>query len=281
MTYPSTPLRAGRLAVLFIAAATLTGAAQSPGPATPSFEVASIKRNVSNDAGGYVRIEEGSRFNAVNASLALIIRQAYGFQGFQVVNLPDWVGTERYDIRAKAPDGVDVFPNMAPLLRSLLKERFSFQGRIEQRDMPVYDLLVARGDRRLGPKISQASLDCGARTTGAPAPKGPSGEELCGITQGPGRITVRGYSLPRFGQSLVSQVQRMVVDKTGLTGPWNLEVLYTPDQPVALNGAIVPPNPDAPSLFTAIQEQLGLRLESSRGSVEVLVVDRLERPTED
>ena len=270
-----------RLAVLFIAAATLTGVAQSPGPATPSFEVASIKRNVSNDAGGYVRIEEGSRFNAVNASLALIIRQAYGVQGFQVVNLPDWVGTERYDIRAKAPDGVDVFPNMAPLLRSLLKERFNFQGRIEQREMPVYDLLVARSDRRLGPKIAQASLDCGARTTGAPPPKGPSGEEPCGISQGPGRLTVRGYSMPRFGQSLVSQVQRMVVDKTGLTGPWNLEVLYTPDQPVALNGAIVPPNPDAPSLFTAVQEQLGLKLESSRGLVDVLVVDRLERPTED
>jgi uncharacterized protein (TIGR03435 family) len=197
------------------------------------------------------------------------------------VNLPDWVDTERYDIRAKAPDGVEVFPNMAPLLRSLLKERFGFRSRPEQRDLPVYDLMLARSDRRLGPKISQASVDCGARTTGAPPPKGPSGEELCGITQGPGRIIVRGYSLARFSQSLIGQVQRMVVDKTGLPGPWNLEVLYTPDQPVALNGAIVPPNPDAPSLFTALQEQLGLKLEASRGSVDVLVVDRLERPTED
>jgi uncharacterized protein (TIGR03435 family) len=275
------PLRPYGLVAIVIVAATLTGAAQSPAPAAPAFEVASIKRNVSNDAGGYVRIEEGARFNAVNASLALIIRQAYGVQPFQVVNLPDWVDTERYDIRAKAPDGVEVFPNMAPLLRSLLKERFGFRSRPEQRDLPVYDLMLARSDRRLGPKISQASVDCGARTTGAPPPKGPSGEELCGITQGPGRIIVRGYSLARFSQSLIGQVQRMVVDKTGLPGPWNLEVLYTPDQPVALNGAIVPPNPDAPSLFTALQEQLGLKLEASRGSVDVLVVDRLERPTED
>jgi len=263
-----------------IAAATLTGAAQSPAPATPTFEVISIKRNVSGDAGGYVRIEEGSRFNAVNASLALIIRQAYGMQSFQVLNLPEWVGSERYDIRAKAPDGVEVFPNMAPLLRSLLKERFNLQARTEQRELPVYDLVLARNDRRLGPRISQASLDCGTRATGTP-PKGPSGEELCSITQGPGRITVRGYSLARFGQSLVGQVQRTVVDKTGLAGAWNFELLYTPDQPAVVNGAIVPPNPDAPSLFTALQEQLGLKLESSRGPVDVLVVDRLERPTED
>ena len=87
--------------------------------------------------------------------------------------------------------------------------------------------------------------------------------------------------MARFGQSLVNQVQRMVVDKTGLTGPWNLEVQYTPDQPAVLNGAIVPPSPDAPSLFTAVQEQLGLKLEAARGTVDVLVVDRIERPTGD
>jgi bla regulator protein blaR1 len=270
-----------RLAVLFFAAAALTGSAQSPQLAAPSFEVASIKRNVSDEVGGYVRIEEGARFNAANATLNLIIRQAYGIQAFQVANLPDWVNTERYDIRAKAPDGVEVFANMPQLLRSLLKERFGLQAHTEPRELPVYDLVVARSDRRLGPKVSRASFDCGARTTGAPPPRGPSGEELCSITQGPGRLTVRGYSMARFAGSLVTPVQRMVVDKTGLTGPWNLEVLYTPDQPVALNGAIVPPNPDAPSLFTAVQEQLGLKLESSRGPVEVLVIDRINRPTED
>lgn len=278
---PSTSLRAGRLAVSLIAFASLTGYAQSQQPAALSFEVSSIKRNVSGEAGGYIRIEEGARFNAVNSSLALIIRQAYGLQGFQVTNLPDWVNSERYDIRAKAPEGVDVFPNMAPLLRSLLQDRFAFEAHIESRDLPTYDLVTARSDRRLGPKASQTPLDCGARNSGAPPPKDSSGDSLCSITQGPGRITVRGYSMARFGQSLISQVQRVVVDKTGLSGGWNLEVIYTPDQPVALNGAIVPPNPDAPSLFTAVQEQLGLKLESSRGPVDVLVIDRINRPTED
>ena len=269
-----------RLALLAITTATVAGHAQSPPPAGFSFEVASIKRNVSSNP-GFIRVEEGSRFNAVSASMALIIRQAYGLQLFQVVNLPDWVNSERYDIQAKAPDGVEVFPNMAPLLRSLLKERFGFAAHTEQRQLPTYDLLHARGDRQLGPKVSQAALDCGARNTGAPPPKGPSGEELCLLTQGPGKIIVRGYSMARFAQLLMSQLQRPVVDQTGLTGGWNLELTYTPDQPAVLNGVTVTSDPDAPSLFTAVQEQLELKLESSRGPVDVLVIDRISRPTED
>ena len=277
---PSTSLRAGRLALLLVAAATLTGSAQSQ-PAAPSFEVASIKRNISSEPGGFIRVEEGVRFNATGVPLSFIIRQAYGVLETQVANQPDWLTSERYDIRGKAPDGVEVFPNMAPLLRSLLQDRFGFQAHTEQRDLPTYDLVMARSDGRLGPKISRADFDCGARTTATPPKAGPSGDPVCTITFGPGRILVRGFSIGRFAGGLVGQIQRMVVDKTGLTGPWNFELLYTPDQPVRLNGAIVPPNPDAPSLFTAVQEQLGLKLESSRGPVDVLVIDRVNRPTED
>jgi uncharacterized protein (TIGR03435 family) len=280
MAYPSTSLRASRLAVLIGAAATLTASAQSQ-PATPSFEVASIKRNVSSEPGGFIRVEEGMRFNATGVPLAFIIRQAYGVLETQVANQPDWLTSERYDIRGKAPDGVEVFPNMAPLLRSLLQDRFGFQAHTEKRDLPTYDLVMARSDGRLGPKISRADFDCGARLTATPPKAGSSGDPVCTITFGPGRILVRGFSIGRFAGGLVNQVQRTVVDKTGLTGPWNFELLYTPDQPVSLNGAIVPPNPDAPSLFTAVQEQLGLKLESSRGAVDVLVIDRVNRPTED
>jgi len=279
-TGPSTSLRASRLAVVLVAAATLTGSAQSQ-PAVPSFEVASIKRNISSEPGGFIRVEEGVRFNATGVPLSFIIRQAYGVLETQVANQPDWLTSERYDIRGKAPDGVEVFPNMAPLLRSLLQDRFGFQAHTEQRDLPTYDLVMARSDGRLGPKISRADFDCGARATATPPKAGPSGDPVCTITFGPGRILVRGFSIGRVAGGLVGQVQRMVVDKTGLTGPWNFELLYTPDQPVRLNGAIVPPNPDAPSLFTAVQEQLGLKLESSRGPVDVLVIDRVNRPTED
>jgi uncharacterized protein (TIGR03435 family) len=198
-----------------------------------------------------------------------------------VANLPDWTRTEHYDIKARAANGVEVFPNMALLLRSLLQDRFSFQSHTESRELPTYDLLLTRADRRPGPKMSKATLDCGTRTTATPPPTGANGEPLCEISSGPGRLTVRGYSMARFAQTLTPFVQRPVIDKTDLTGGWNLDVLYTPDQPVALNGAIVPPNPDAPSLFTAVQEQLGLKLEASRGPVDVLVVDRIEKPTED
>ena len=267
------------IVALGAALACVTAAAQVS-PPTLSFEVASIKRNVSGEISGYTRVEDGGRFNAVNAPLALIIRQAYGVLALQVVNAPDWVNNERFDIRAKAPDGVDVFPNLAPLLRSLLTERFGLQAHTEQRELPTYDLVVARSDRRLGPKASAANFDCGARTTAAPPPPGPSGESLCGITGGPGRIIVRGYSMARFAGSLVGQVQRVVRDKTELTGPWNLEVVFTPDQAAELNG-VGSPSPEAPSLFTAVQEQLGLKLEASRSPVEVLVIDRIARPTED
>ena len=130
---------ATRLAVPLVILATLTGFAQSPQPSTPSFEVASIKRNVSNEPGGFIRVEEGVRFNATGVPLAFIIRQAYGVLETQVANQPDWLTSERYDIRGKAPDGVEVFPNLAPLLRSLLRDRFGFQAHTEQRE-----LLLAR-----------------------------------------------------------------------------------------------------------------------------------------
>ena len=100
----------------------------------------------------------------------LLVRQAYGLPPFQIGDAPDWLSTERYDILAKAPDRVETFPNMGTLLRSLLRTRFGFQAHTESRDMPTYDLVVVRSDRRLGPALQQAGLDCGARTTGAPPP---------------------------------------------------------------------------------------------------------------
>jgi len=244
-----------------------------------SFEVASIKRNMSGN-GGYVRIEPGARFNAVGATVMLILRQAYGVQSFSVVNLPAWATNEGYDIIAKAPDGIEAAPNMAALLRGLLKDRFGLVAHAETREMPTYDLVLARPDRKLGDGIQPATVDCAARTAGTPPPQSPSGEALCGITGGPSRLQVRGYAMSRVAGILAGTVQRAVIDKTELAGPWNLDVRFAPDQPAVVDGAVVPPS-DAPSLFTAIQEQLGLRLARSRGPVEVLVIDRLSRPTSD
>jgi uncharacterized protein (TIGR03435 family) len=267
------------LLVVLGGAAALAQSAAGP-EAVLSFEVESIKRNLAGDE-GYMRIEPGAQFNAVGATPMLIIRQAYGKLAFQMANVPDWVEREQYDIRAKAPDGVEVAPNMAELLRSLLRDRFGFQGHFETRQLPTYDLLVVRADRQLGPGLRRATVDCTARKPGAPPPLADSGEPLCGITVGPNRILVRGYPLARFAGTLTTPMQRMVVDKTGLTGPWDLDVRYTPNQPVRTNGNEPAADPNVPTLVTALQEQLGLKLERSRRPVEVLVIDRISRPAMD
>jgi uncharacterized protein (TIGR03435 family) len=257
-------------------------AAQSPpdGAASLSFEVASIRRNV-DDEPGYIRVEPGARFVAVSATPMLLIRQAYGVLPLQLENVPDWVEREHYDVIAKPPDGVEVAPNMAALLRSLLRDRFGFQAHADTRNLPIYELVTVRDDRRLGPQLRPAAFDCAARKPGAPSPLDAKGESLCGITVGPNRVIVRGYPLSRFAASLTSPLQRIVVDRTGLSGPWNIDLRFTPDQPVALSGVIAPTDPNVPRLVTAVQEQLGLRLEPSRGPVDVLVIDRISRPTTD
>jgi uncharacterized protein (TIGR03435 family) len=270
------------LAALLTVLAAATALAQSPAlpEATLRFEVASIRRNLASD-GGYLRIEPGARFNAVGATPMLLIRQAYGKLPFQLANVPDWAESEQYDIRAKAPDGVEVAPNMPQLLRSLLRERFRFEGHLETRQLPAYDLLVARADRQLGPGLRRATVDCAARKLGAQPPIDDNGEPLCGLTGGPNRIVVRGYPLARFAGMLTTPMQRMVMDKTGLIGSWNLDLRYTPDQPANPNGSVPTIDQNLPSLVTAIQEQLGLKLEPSRAPVEVLVIDRISRPTSD
>jgi uncharacterized protein (TIGR03435 family) len=211
----------------------------------------------------------------------LIIRQAYRKLRLQVANAPDWVESEQYDIRAKAADGVEVAPNMPELLRSLLRDRFGFQGHLEMRELPTYELVVARADGHLGPGLRRATFDCAARTPGSPPPDDDKGEPLCGITGGPNRIEVRGYPMARIAGTLTAPMQRVVVDRTGLAGPWNLDLRYTPDRQVRLNGDLVTTDPDTPPLVTAIREQLGLKLEPSLGPVEVLVIDRISRPTPD
>jgi uncharacterized protein (TIGR03435 family) len=263
--------------------------------AAATFEVVSIKRNTS---GGPARslIQPGGRLSAVNTPVFQIVRQAYDVLPFQVLNAPDWVTSERYDILAKAPEGVAVMRSIAPLLRSLLHDRFTFEAHTETREMPIYELVVARQDRRLGAGIQPSPVDCTASMMaparrqgsdgGAGAPSPPSDEPPCAQLGTPGRYVMRGFPLSQLARILGSPVNRLVVDKTGLAGTWNLVLEFTPDQmPNIASGALPPgvtlPPPDAPSLFTAIQEQLGLKLESARGPVDVLVVDRIERPSED
>lgn len=256
------------------------------GPA--AFEVASIKRNTSGGP-SRGRTEPGGRFTATSAPALQLIRLAYDNRSAdRILNVPDWVASERFDIVAKAPDGVQVGRDMGALMRSLLRERFAFEAHVEMREMPIFELVLARRDGRLGPKLQRSSCDCTGNRT-EPGCKQPlqtaALPEFDGLTCMQvglrGRRLMRGFPLREFADEVNG---RAVVDRTGLTGTWNLELEFTPDEPSPVGdpaASDLTPLASPPSFFTAVEEQLGLRFRPSRGPVEVVVIDRIERPTPD
>jgi uncharacterized protein (TIGR03435 family) len=172
-------------------------------------------------------------------------------------------------------------------------ERFKLEVHNEQKDMPIYALALARSDGKLGPQLQRSEIDCAAMTAAGrgrgpaamppPGPPQPGDRPQCGIRVAPGNMTVGGSSMTQFANSLSMFVGRIVQDHTGLTGNFDFNLTWTPDQmPQRPPGAPEPPpiDPNGPSIFTALREQLGLRLDSQRGPVDVLVIDRAEHPTE-
>jgi uncharacterized protein (TIGR03435 family) len=285
--------------------ATILGAAAqepiSPGEPLPSFEVASVRVNKSNETGQFIRRLPGGSFNASNMPLRTLIQFAYQLRPFQIEGAPDWVANTRYDIAAKAGRDLPMTPPGAPseemlMLRSLLADRFKLRVRFETREMPIYELRLARDDGRLGPNLSVATTDCQALMKAAmgrggapPPPPSPNERMQCGMRIGPGRMSAGSFPMSEFASTLANLVQRTVVDRTGLTGNYDAELRFTMEQMPGPGGApLIPPggaappaDPDAPSIFTALQEQLGLELESSRGPVQMLVVEQVEPAIED
>jgi uncharacterized protein (TIGR03435 family) len=183
------------------------------------------------------------------------------------------------------------------MLRALLADRFRLSVHHETKDSPIYALIVARSDGKLGPQLKKSQADCAAMFTAGrgrgamPPPPGPPqpGESIpCGMRIGPGNLLMGGSPLSQFANSLGMFSGRIVLDRTGLEGAYDVSLTWTPDQmprpagdgpPPQINGVAVDPN--GPSLFTAVQEQLGLKLDSQRGPVEIVVIDRAEKPVED
>ena len=277
-------------------------AAQSPqapvGP--PAFEVASIKPNNSGDGRVMLQNQPG-RFTASTVTVRLLIRNAYQLQDSQITGGPGWLNSDHFDLVAKVPAQYRDIPPGRPgegpgplqlMLRSLLAERFKLVVHNETKDSPIYALILARSDGKLGPALKKSETDCEAafgagRGRGGPMPPpGPPqpGDTMpCGIRIGPGNMAVGGSTLAQFANSLGMFAGRIVQDRTGLTGAYDFNLTWTPDQmPNRPPGAPeLPVDPNGPSLFTAVQEQLGLKLDSQRGPVEVLVIDRVEKPVED
>jgi uncharacterized protein (TIGR03435 family) len=272
--------------------------AQSPAPAAsrPAFEVAAVRPNTSGTNQVSIGIQPGGRFTAVNVPLIVLIRIAHRLQESQLVGAPDWVVNERYDISAKAeaefspamPGGPAGLQQL--MLQSLLEDRFKLMTRRETREMPIFALVLARADGKLGPQIKPSATDCQAMAAarrGGPPPGLPQEGErpVCGMRMGFGQLAGGGFPLSQLASSLSQTVQRVVIDKTGLSGNFDFDLKWTPDQ--LPQGppppGVTPPSidPNGPSIFTAVQEQLGLKLDSQRGPVEVLVIDHVERPTAD
>jgi uncharacterized protein (TIGR03435 family) len=272
----------------------LAGAAAIAVPAQEkdaTFEVASVKANKSGDGNGNMRALPGGRVAATNMPVRPLITFAYMVAGYQLIGGPGWLATDRYDFIAKLEESATAVqpfipgsttPNAMQLaLRHLLEDRFKLKVHRETREMDIYALVMARPGGGPGPGLKPTTQDCSkaveAPRPGAPAPGAP-GQPFCGIAGSPGRVRFGGLPASSFATALSGPAGRMVVDRTGMTGSWDFELTFAPEN----RGPDAPPaDPNAPSFFTAIQEQLGLKLEATKGPVEVLVIDSVEKPTED
>jgi uncharacterized protein (TIGR03435 family) len=259
-------------ALLVSAALAAQGAAE--------FDVASIKANTSGESGSTFDLSRG-QLRAVNVPIQPLIRQAFEVMDTQIVGAPSWVETDRYDILAKAPEGMTTAVAMRPLLRALLADRFKLATHRERRDMPVFALVRARADR-FGPGF-RTTVDCAATAQpGGPAtPPAPSQEEWpCSTVRfTPGQLYIGGYPMAEVMRLLAPLVGRTLVDETGTPGPVYLRLSYRPQgrSAQAPDAAL----DDRPDLFTALEEQTGLKLDSRRAPVDVLVIDAIDRPAAD
>lgn len=311
-----------KLVVCLAVALSLTVAVAAQSPPAPAFDVTSVKRNTS---GGPMRIRNTPGYlNAVSIPVMQLIRMAYQMQDFQIIGAPGWASTDAFDVEGKFDPAANPPPGTAPqvprmllMMRTLLRDRFGMVARTETREMPVLALRLVRADGRPGPQMRPAAVDCAALNAaqgrgpidgrggplpggriGGPPPDGRGGpppgtpfslgeRPPCGDRMGFGQLLAGGMPMSRLVSQILTQLTgRLVVDRTGLTGSYDLDLKWTPT-PNQLPPGPPPPgvelpviDPNGPSLETALQEQLGLKLENDRGPVEVLVIEKLAPPTE-
>jgi uncharacterized protein (TIGR03435 family) len=268
-------------AIGFMLGATI-GLAQTIG-SRPEFEVASIKSHNPDNSRLGLHPSPG-RFDATGVTLKLLMQSAYRVQAYEIFGAPGWIASETYDVVAKADGNADR-EQVRLMLQMLLEERFKLKTRRETRELPIYALVV----RKNGPRLSAAEGECPIGTPVNPprlpvrgkVPSLPCG----GFSIRPNQIYALNVSTDQIAQQALSPVlQRRVVDKTGLTGRYFIELEWAPNEPRPSFDVGIPSQPVSdslgPDVLTAIQEQLGLKLESQKGPVEVLIIDHVEKPGE-
>lgn len=276
------PFARHRLSYVVLALAAFAIPLSGQSTEVPLFEVVSIRPQEGDP--GFVP-SSPERFIDVNATLKSLITWAWNVRDFQVSGGPSWADSRRFDVNARSPRPVSE-TTMRLMLRRLLADRFQLRTRIESRQMSRYVVRTARPDATLGPGLKPAPIDCAevlAARFGAPAPDGTEPQCLwrVGITPPVARMVVDGAPISQFAGLLERLLRRKVIDATGLPGAYDIRLEFSSDQlPMAVpsGDAPVPPPRDGLSVFTALEDQLGLRLQSEEGPVEVIVIDSAELP---
>jgi bla regulator protein blaR1 len=257
-----------------------TISAQTP---RAEFDVVSIKRSAPDAVGGSMRtLPDGTQIMA-NVRINQFITSAAPVPVREVVGLPEWAQTERYDVTAKPPAD-STREQRRQMWQTLFSERMKLEAHVEQREKDTFALVIARSDGRLGPQLKPSTLDCSPRPPGSPAPPPPppptDGDVLnrCGGRFGNGSIMSGGITMDSLVGSLGGLAGRLVNNRTGLRGFYSLTLTFAPPRTPEASDAPLPD--DAPEFFTALQEQLGLKLQPEKSMVPVFVIDRIERPTE-
>ena len=297
---PFVVLTIAGLALIVPAAVPLGAQAQDPEP-MPKFEVASVKPST----GPTGERGQPGRYLATR-SVKFFIADAFFFgtplQMSRVIGGPEWIESALYEINGQASTPWQRSPDGPPrelflMIRSLLQERFKLKTHMETRELPVYELVLARADRTLGPQLRQSTV-CeavmAAVQAGTPPPaRQPNEPPPCGAMRGPARVLAGGIPMSQFANMLTfvmadangpagSADARLVIDKTGLSGRFALTLAWTPEKmPEGTPPGIPPIDPNGPTLVTALQEQLGLKLQPARSRMDVVVIDSIERPTPD
>lgn len=259
------------VALLLLAGA----AARSQTPTRPEFEVASIRLSKPDGTSMGAGVGSASEHNVTLKSLMTV---AYRIQDFQISGGPSWAASDRFDVEAKAADRNATPDEVRLMLQSLLEDRFKLKLHRETRELSVYVLTVDKSGLKMKPSADQTSED-----VSGPSPSG-AGPNHGAIRMGAGSLIGNATTMPLFVRMLTQRLNRTIVDKTGLAGRFDLRLQWSPDvgeAPFDPGGNPLPPAADSSgvSILTAIQQQLGLKLESQKGPVEMFVIDSVEKPS--
>jgi uncharacterized protein (TIGR03435 family) len=279
-----------QLSRLFVLSLITISAMQSAAPNGPQFDVVSIKQNVTGTATGPPNMRPDGGFTMISVPIGSLIGRAYGHAPVDMIGLPDWAMREHYDVKTTSSLTNATAEDRAAMIRAMLADRCRLAVHVEQRERDAYELVLARKDGKLGSGLAKSDTDCSQpvvaspsrfdmsappppctlRTTGAALRK--QGTELGDLLEGDAPIA-------RLAEALRFVLPgRPVVDRTGLTASYRMMLNFN------MTATLRPPSATAsqdggPSVFTAIQEQLGLKLQPARLLRDTLVIDHIERPT--